>query len=187
VRWRNGLQLKSFAALAAAGLLSGAPPAAAQWKDWDYNLDQEKKPWEELQAQLPPYPKPEHLLKFDIGSNTSNTYYIDEKSLSVSEDGVVRYTLVIKTGGGATNVSFEGIRCDGRLVRVYAFGHPNNQWSRARNSDWRDIQPREINGYHYALLRDYYCWTSSRKAALTLPEILSNLKRGPYHPSQGVR
>jgi hypothetical protein len=168
--------------VAAAALLL-AQPGAAQWKDWDYQLDQEKKPWDELQTQLPPYPKPENLLKFNIGSNTANSYFVDAASVSVSEDGVVRYTLVIKTGGGATNVSFEGIRCDGRAVRVYAFGHPNSQWSRARDSNWRDIQPREINGYHYALHRDYYCWTSSRKAAFSLQQILTNLKSGPRHPT----
>jgi CNP1-like family len=166
----------------AAGLLT--LPAAAQWKDWDYELDQEKKPWDELQTQLPAYPKPENLLAFDIGSNTANRYFVDAASLSVGEDGVVRYTLVIRTAGGATNVSFEGIRCDGRSVRVYAFGHVNSQWSRARNAGWREIQPREINGYHFALHRDYFCWTSSRKAAHTLPQILTNLKQGPRHLSQ---
>ena len=29
-------------------------------------------------------------------------------------DGVVRYTLVTRTAGGATNVTYEGIRCEGR-------------------------------------------------------------------------
>ena len=82
-------------------LLQVAMPASAQWKDWDYDLDQEKKPWEELQAQLPPYPKNENLLKFDTGSNTSNSYFVDATSVSVGEDHVVRYTLVVKTSGGA--------------------------------------------------------------------------------------
>ncbi|HTE13838.1 MAG TPA: CNP1-like family protein, partial [Burkholderiales bacterium] len=100
---------KSVVTIAVAGMLLLTLPAMAQWKDWDYELDQEKKPWEELQAKLPSYPKPENLLKFDIGSNTANSYFVDAASVSVGEDGVVRYTLVIKTGGGATNVSFEGI------------------------------------------------------------------------------
>ena len=167
-------------------LLSGllmTLPAAAQWKDWDYELDQEKKPWDELQTKLPPYPKPENLLKFDMGSNTSHSYFVDAASISVGDDGVVRYTLMIKAAGGATNVSFEGIRCDTRQVRVYAFGHPSNQWSRARNAGWRDIEAREINGYHYALHRDYYCWTSSRKETAPLKQIISTLKSGPRHLS----
>lgn len=161
-----------------------AQPCAAQWKDWDYDLDQEIKPWQELQSQLPPYPKPENLLRFDLGSNTANRYFVDAPSVSVGEDGVVRYTLVIRAGGGANNVSFEGIRCKTRQVRVYAFGHPGDQWSRARNAGWRAIEPRDVNGYHYALLRDYFCWTSSRTSALPLQAILSNLKNGPQRPAE---
>lgn len=175
---------KSAPILAAVPLAVFAATSSAQWKDWDYNLDQERKTWQELQVNLPPYPKPENLITLDIGTNATNQYFVDGASISVGEDGVVRYTLVIKAGGGATNVSFEGIRCDGRQVRVYAFGHPNSDWSRARNAGWRDIQPREINGYHYALHRDYFCWTSNRRATFTPKEILVNLRRGrPYHPS----
>jgi hypothetical protein len=163
----------------ALGALLAAHPAAAQWKEWDYDLDQEKKPWSELQTQLPAYPKPENLLRFEMGSNTANRYFVDATSVSVGEDDVVRYALVIRSGGGANNVSFEGIRCKSREVRVYAFGHPGEQWSRARNSTWRPIEPREINGYHYALLRDYFCWTSSRTSTLPQKAIIGNLKNGP--------
>ena len=160
-----------------------ALPAAAQWKDWDYELDLEKKPWEELQTQLPPYPKPENLLKFEMGSNTSNSFLIDTASLSVSEDGVVRYTLVIKTSGGATNVSFEGLRCDSRQLRVYAFGHPNSQWSRARNAGWRPIEYREVNGHHNTLYRDYLCTQTRKKEAVSVKQIIATLKNGPKHPT----
>lgn len=153
-------------------------PASAQWKDWDYELDQEKKPWEELQAQLPPYPKPENLLKFDIGANAANNYYLDANSLSVGEDGIVRYTLVIKTSGGATNVSFEGMRCGEHQLRVYAFGHPNSQWSRARDPGWRPIQYRSVNGHHDVLFRDYLCTKTRKSVAVSVKDILATLKGG---------
>ncbi len=159
-----------------------ALPGAAQWKAWDYELDQEKKPWTELQTRLPPHPKPDNLLPFDLGSNTANRYFVDAASVSVGEDDVVRYTLVVKSGGGATNVSFEGIRCKTREYRIYAFGHADGQWSRARNPGWREIRGREINGYHFALRHDYFCWTSSRTSTLPLKVILNNLKYGPERP-----
>jgi hypothetical protein len=106
----------------------------------------------------------------------------------VGDDGVVRYTLVIKAGGGATNVTFEGIRCESHQVRVYALGRPGSQWSRARNAGWREIEPREINGYHYALHRDYYCTISSsfisrRSYAAPLKQIIATLKNGPKPPT----
>ncbi|MEQ1774005.1 MAG: CNP1-like family protein [Burkholderiales bacterium] len=154
-----------------------ALPAASQWKDWDYDLDQEKKPWKELQAQLPPYPKPENLLRFDTGATASNSYFVDSTSISVGDDGVVRYTLLIRTGGGATNVSFEGIRCDPRELKVYAFGRPNSEWSRARDTSWRRIEFREINNHHLTLHREYFC--PARKWAAPLKQIVQTLKYGP--------
>jgi CNP1-like family len=156
-----------------------ALPAAAQWKDWDYELDQEKKSWEELQAQLPPYPKAENLLKFDLGANSSNNYFVDAASLSVGEDKVVRYTLVVKTSGGATNVSFEGIRCDKGQLRIYAFGRTNSFWSRARDSSWRPIVYREVNGHHNVLYRDYMCTRARNSEPESVKQIIATLKRGP--------
>ncbi len=153
-------------------------PAAAQWKDWDYDLDQEKKPWEELQTQLPSYPKAENLLKFDMGSNTANSYFVDAASLSVGDDKVVRYTLVIKTAGGATNVSFEGIRCDGRQLRVYAFGHATRGWSRSRDAGWRDLLKLDLNGHHNVLYRDILCTQTRNRQVAAVKDIISTLKRG---------
>lgn len=179
--------MKRVLMLVAALATGHATPLGAQWKDWDYKLDQEKRPWEELQSQLPPYPKPDNLIKFEFDGAGANQFFVDAASLSVGDDGVVRYTLVIKTAGGATNVSFEGLRCDVQQVRIYALGHPGNQWSRARDTAWRDIRPREINGYHFVLGRDYYCLPATLRQRGTRPvaDILRTLKRGParYEPS----
>ncbi len=154
-----------------------ARPAAAQWKDWDYDLDQEKKPWTELQAQIPAYPKPENLLKFDVGAATPHSYFVDRASVSVGDDGVVRYTLMVRASGGATNVSFEGIRCEARELKVYAFGRANGEWSRARDSQWRRIEAREVNNHHLTLHHLHFC--PARKWAAPLAQILQTLKSGP--------
>ena len=176
--------IKKWMALGCGWLL--IPVAAAQWKDWDYDLDQEKKPWEELQLQLPAYPKPENMLKFDMGSNTANNYFVDTSSISVGEDKVVRYTLMIKAAGGASNVSFEGIRCDARQLRIYAFGHPNSLWSRARNPGWREISPREINGHHNVLYRDFLCTQTRNREAASVKDIIAAFKNGgPKLPGSG--
>ena len=159
------------------GALLAVAPAMSQWKDWDYELDQEKKSWQELQAQIPSYPKPENLLRFDAGANTANAFFVDSASVSVGDDGVVRYTLMVRTGGGATNVSFEGIRCDTRELKIYAFGRPNSDWSRARDTRWREITFREINNHHQTLFREHFCPT--RKTIATVPQILQTLKYGP--------
>ena len=167
-------------------LMMLAGPASAQWKDWDYDLDQERKPWEELQAQLPPYPRNENLVAFYSGSNSPHRFLIDLASISVGEDGVVRYTLVVRAGGGATNVTFEGIRCDGATQRVYAFGHPGGQWSRARNSEWREIAYREVNGHHYVLYGDFMCIGVRKREPKLLKEIVSALKSGGRKFGEGA-
>jgi len=174
-------QRRSLRALAMLVAMMMAFPAASQWKDWDYDLDQEKKPWAELQTQIPAYPKPENLLKFYAGAATPHSYFIDRASVSVGDDGVVRYTLMIKTSGGATNVSFEGIRCEGREIKIYAFGRPNGEWSRARDSRWKRIEAQEVNDYHRLLHGDYFC--PSKRQAAPLPQIFHTLKYGvPNRP-----
>ena len=153
--------------------------ATAQWKDWDYELEQEKKPWTELQAQLPKYPSPENLRRIEMGAVAANAFFVDGASVSVGDDGVVRYPMLIRTSGGAANVSFEGIRCDSRQARVYAFGHPGAQWSRARSADWRPIVALEMNGYQHALASQYFCTFGWNSTPYPLRQIQSALKTGP--------
>jgi hypothetical protein len=158
-------------------LLAALPAQAlAQWAGWDYDFDQEKKEWGEIQTQIPAYPKPENLRKFEVDAITSHSYFIDTASLSVGEDGVIRYTLLVRTGGGATNVSFEGIRCNMREAKVYAFGHSDGTWARARDPKWRRIEPRDLNGYQYLLHGQFFC---NRRFPATLQQINQTLRYGP--------
>ena len=152
-------------------------PVLAQWAGWDYDNDREIKPWSELQAKIPPYPKDTDLIQFDAGSATANRYFIDPGSLSVSEDGVVRYILVIRAGGGASNVTFEGIRCETREQKTYAIGHRDASWARARDPQWRRIEYREVNRYHGVLYRDFFC--RGKTPAGSVKTIVSALRYPP--------
>ena len=131
--------------------------ATAQWRLFESDFDDERTQWKEIEAKLPAYPKTENLLAIDVGSATPHRFFVDAPSVSVGEDGVVRYSLVIKTAGGATNVSFEGIRCEVRQQKYYAIGHPNGTWSRARNPEWRRIEYQEVNRHHGVLYTDILC------------------------------
>lgn len=122
-------------------------------------LDEEydKKPWQEIEAQLPPAPREETLLPFYVSATASNVFRIDGSSLSVAPDGVVRYVLVVQSASGVRNVSFEGIRCETREWRLYAFGRPDGSWSKSRSNQWRPIENRAVNQYHATLHREYFC------------------------------
>jgi hypothetical protein len=140
-----------------AALLLCLPLVAhAEWGDFEYEFDQDK-PWVEVAAQLPPYPKAENLIPFNVSSVTRNRYFVDAESISVGTDKVVRYTVVIEAVGGAKNVSFEGMRCESGERRLYAYGHADGTWSKARNAVWEDIRFRSLLSYHKALYEDHFC------------------------------
>ncbi len=144
----------------AAGLFSllaafGAP-AQEQWSQWVIDFDEGKKLWKEIEAKIPAYPKPENLIPFEATKASVHRFFVDAQSISLGEDGVVRYVLVIKTGGGATNVTFEGIRCDMRQQKYYAVGQINGGWTRARNPQWRRIGDQE-QSQHGTLHDEYFC------------------------------
>lgn len=126
----------------------------------NYRGDQEEKPWQELDIEPPAYPKQEDLREFYVSAVATNKYFIDGSTLAVGADGVVRYVLVVKTSGGATNVSFEGIRCHDRTWKHYAAGRSDSAtWakSRALRIEWRPIENKPVNRHHAALSRDLFC------------------------------
>ena len=49
---------------------------------FDSEFDEEKKPWEELQAQLPAYPNIPHALAFEVPSARPTQFFIDPKSVA---------------------------------------------------------------------------------------------------------
>ena len=130
--------------------------ANAEWGEFDFEFENDK-PWQELSAQLPPYPTPENLIEFDVSSATRNRYWVDTASINVGKDKVVRYTVVIGAAGGANNVSFEGMRCATGERRLYAYGQPDGTWSKARSARWEAIKFRSLLSYHTALYEDHFC------------------------------
>jgi hypothetical protein len=162
--------------LAAGFLLATAVPAAAQWRLFESEFDEEKKPWAEIEAKLPVAPKPENLIPFEAGGATPHRFYIDAPALSVGEDGVVRYTLVVKTAGGATNVSFEGIRCATQEQKSYAMGRGDGRWVRVRDPQWRRIEYKELNRHHGVLYADFFC-PERHVRMVTAKQMLEALKR----------
>lgn len=119
--------------------------------------DADDRPWEEAATALPAFPHDADLLPFDVSAATSNRFFIDGKTLNPGSDGVVRYVLVIKTGGGATNVSFEGIRCHAREYKLYATGRHDRTWGPLLAGDWRQIVYKDRNRHHTVLSRDFFC------------------------------
>jgi hypothetical protein len=168
------MRFKSAACLLVLAALAGQ--ASAQWREWDAEFDEEKKGWKEIQARIPVYPKAGSLVLVKTGSATSHRFYVDTSSISVGEDEVVRFTVVTKTSGGATNVTFEGMRCETRERKLYALGHADGTWVRARNTDWQRVVLRDLTPYHHTLYTQYFCLERSRPTPVRIA--IDALKQG---------
>lgn len=158
-----------------AALLIASCSAHAQWTQFEYDFDLDK-PWTEIAVNLPPPPKAENLIPFYVSATTPHKYFVDADSVRVGEDQVIRYTVVILTDGGARNVSFEGLRCETRERRLYAYGHADGTWSKARSAGWEGIKLRSPLSYQKALLEDYFCPGALR--VNDAAEAIRNLRRG---------
>jgi hypothetical protein len=134
------MALECFSAPAVAGLLVDADPD-----------------WQEGAVDTPAAPQTDGLRAFDIGSPSPNAFFVDMQSVSVGEDGVVRYTLIVRTPGGAENVTFEGIRCATGERRIYASGRKDGTWVPMKNSAWQPISDNTYNRPRAALAYDYFC------------------------------
>ena len=116
-----------------------------------------KEQWREAKVTIPAYPKEERFQECFVKGPTDNRYYVDTESLEIGADGVVRYALVIRSDSGAQTVAYEGIRCETREWKPYAFGRADGQWSDARDPQWQRIVWRSTNAFRFALYRDYFC------------------------------
>lgn len=113
--------------------------------------------WKEIDITLPPAPLEQNLQAIYLNAVAQNRFLVDLENLRVDPDGVVRYTLVALTPGGARNVTYEGMRCETRQWRIYASGRADGSWSKARRVEWLPVREEAVNRYHAALFLDYFC------------------------------
>ncbi len=121
-------------------------------------LVEDGAPWKEGTHSLPPYPQEDDLAAFNVDLPGSPfTYLLDERHLSVGEDGVVRYTLVIRSKSGAWNVSHEGMRCNVREIKVYAYGGGRGVLKAMKHPQWERMNINDPTRYHMDLREFYLC------------------------------
>lgn len=134
-----------------------APSWAIELVTFESDFEEEVKPWNELQASLPGVPKEENLVRLDLGPAVRNAYFVDKPSITPGSDGVVRYSILVRSAGGASTVNFEGMRCASGEWKLYAFGRPDGTWVRNKRANWAPIKDRELAGYHRELFYHYFC------------------------------
>jgi hypothetical protein len=140
---------------------------------------EEPAPWMEREFQLPPFPKDGDLLRVEpMRPDPQFEYWIDREHLSIAEDDVVRYTLVISARqGNARNVRVEGIRCATTEYRTYAYGTEQDTLKPARRSIWRPI-PDDLSDRIRGDLKRYYFCKEGRGVPFRRSQILHYLRVG---------
>lgn len=138
------------------------------------------KPFKEEAVTFPAPPVDRDAVPFEVGGRSDSPlrFAIDPKSVSIGEDNIVRYTVLITSKTGARNVNYEGLRCDTAERRIYAtLRNDTNQWvgnravdmNESANTDtaslnaykaagdWQRVGNGGPTDYASALMRSYFC------------------------------
>jgi hypothetical protein len=110
----------------------------------------------EAPLKLPPYPKEQDLLRFEVQPRTGFDHLVDGASIALVDEETVRFTVVVRTAG-AVNVSYEGFRCITRERTVYARASRDGAWIAVKDPGWVPLGPREITGFRHELYWNYFC------------------------------
>jgi hypothetical protein len=132
--------------------------------------------WKEGAVKTPAYPEQDNLLYFPVDAGDSRfKFAVDGKSLSVGEDRVVRFSVVIESTTGVQNTMFEGIRCATGEYKIYAYGTSDKKFVDAKRSKWKPIE-FGVSGsmaYRRQLHTYFFC---SANLPLKQAEIIQRLK-----------
>ena len=116
-------------------------------------------PSNEFQEGDTPPPPPlrlQGLVPLDMGPGTDLRWGVDPSSIRIGADRVVRYVVVGQGQGGAVNAYYEGLRCDGGQVRVYARHARDGDWEPAK-ADWRALQESSATRHSLVVARTGAC------------------------------
>ena len=118
---------------------------------------QPETPFSEEKTSIPERIDMDDLQEFKVGANDPQfRYYIERGSLHTGNDNVTRFVVVIRSHSGATNSSFEGMRCGVRLYKTYAYGNAEKLYP-ATETPWQTIPMDELTDYRAALYEDLIC------------------------------
>ena len=170
--------------LTSACLLATVPAVTPAFEDEDAGPDfghyVAPEPWKEGAIELPAYPQRKDLLPVNVNTRGQPyTIYIDPASLTIDEDGVVRYTVVLISAADVWNVSYEGLRCGEHSFRRYAYGF-DGEWRDAGDTAWKPITGLGINRYR-KIFYDYFMCNPS-ELITDAEQILRNIRS----PSRGL-
>lgn len=143
--------------LLVAVIMSAGVRADDEPMGWSPDHIPPEEPWREGALELPDYPAEKRLAAIPVHTaNYPYDVYVDTGSLGRGKDGVVRYTVVVRSNAGAENISYEGLHCGERTFRRFAYGY-GGKWQQVDGGNWRHLEKGGMNHYRYVLYSDYLC------------------------------
>lgn len=119
------------------------------------------KKWQEQGTEVPGMPSGDALQAVTLDSLGEDfQLFLDPDGVLMGEDDrVLRYWLIVKSRAGAINATYEGLRCDTREYKFFAFGSPKRpgQPRLTKNADWRAIDVSASNAFRAELADDVLC------------------------------
>jgi CNP1-like family len=134
----------------------------------------DEKVWTEAIAALPASFSTEVLIPFEVFKASALTYGIDPNTLTVGEDGVVRYVMVARSSNGALNVLYQGIRCATAETKTYGRLSDKGTWNASLDADWQALSFRGPTRPAMILARQGVC--EGRTVTGNVQKILATLK-----------
>lgn len=138
--------------------------------------DPDAKTWTEVQVTPPAVFSVDKLQTFEVTRDSSLTYGIDPNTLSVDADGVVRYVLVARSGRGALNVLYQGLRCATAEVKTYGRWDNRASWNTDSKDSWEQLSFSGFTRPAMVLARAGIC--EGRTVNGNAQNILRTLKNG---------
>jgi hypothetical protein len=130
----------------------------------------------DLVLDPPAWPEDRDLALLQQGVRPDLRFFVDRRSLELLPDGEIRYVFVVRTPAGASNVTWEAMRCDTRDRIILAIGSVDRRWSAARFPRWESLDRNDASGMRGMLHRDIFC--PGRQAPLSLRHLQAALKTG---------
>ena len=168
-------RLPSCAAAAIASVLLWAItlyawPARAQ-------LAGDHPDWKEQQVPAPPTFDLARLIPFEVNINAALRYGLDPQTVSIGDDGVVRYVVVAQSSTGVVTALYEGVRCAGAQVKTYARHNPSSGWVTASTQEWKLLFDNAPSRHALRLARQGLC--DGATAPKDVASIVRALQFGP--------
>ena len=131
--------------------------------------------WRESDTPTPPSFSRDKLLPLEMPPYVTLQFGIDPATLSISQDGIVRYVVVTSNSSGSVSAFYEGIRCAKGEVKVYARAGGSGSWTLVARPEWRALSSNQPSRHAVIFARQAAC--TGAAAASSTDDIVRAMKK----------